>query len=188
MADAETEIDLDQLHQAIIDTIAAKFGSAGTGELPTVEDYPEDRKPPAAAKCVIELVEAPADGAADPGTEQQAFLTRWEARVMIHSLRTPNAKRAVRKLALALAAFIRLQRWGLPVGAADVIGAFPDDFDPELDQFEVWRVEWQQVAHIGATVWTNDGTLPVEVLASYSPLTGPPNIEHYEPITEPPEA
>jgi hypothetical protein len=26
----------------------------------------------------------------------------------------------------------------------------------ELDQYLVWRVEWQQVGHFGASVWVDD--------------------------------
>lgn len=42
----------------------------------------------------------------------------------------------IRKLAAALAAWVHMQRWGLPVGAADVLGCWPDDFDPGLEQYE----------------------------------------------------
>lgn len=42
----------------------------------------------------------------------------------------------IRNLAAALAAWVYMQRWGLPVGAADVLGCWPDDFDPGLEQYE----------------------------------------------------
>ena len=42
----------------------------------------------------------------------------------------------IRKLAAALAAWVHMQRWGLQVGAADVLGCWPDDFDPGLEQYE----------------------------------------------------
>ena len=42
----------------------------------------------------------------------------------------------IRKLAAALVAWVHMQRWGLQVGAADVLGCWPDDFDPGLEQYE----------------------------------------------------
>ena len=57
----------------------------------------------------------------------------------------------------------------------------------DLDQFVVWRVEWQQPLHIGVSVWNNDGMIPIEVLLSYVPDIGPGNEEKYEPIDGVPE-
>ncbi|MGE4169143.1 MAG: hypothetical protein AB7F28_00290 [Candidatus Margulisiibacteriota bacterium] len=178
MADANTEIDLDEIHQAIIDAIEDQFP-----DLKTVADYYEDRKKIPLPACFIELTEL-TQADMDPGTDQLALLSRWEARVII-GFRTQNAKRNVRKLVTALAAFIRTQRWGKPIGSAEVIGCYPDEFNPGLDQYEVWRVEWTQVIHFGASVWTNDGTLPTSVEVAFSPNTG--ETEDYSPVVEPEE-
>lgn len=167
----DTEISLDALHQAIIDRIAAQFPA-----VVTVEDYREDRKRISLPAILIELDEL--DGAPDddPGTEQLAARARWVARIII-GFRTANAEREIRKLAAALGAFIHQQRWGQPVEAAQVLSIAPDTFDPELDQYVVWGVEWQQVVHLGASVWVPDGELPEAVLYSYVPRVGEP----YEP-------
>lgn len=167
----DTEISLDALHQAIIDRIAAQFPA-----VVTVEDYREDRKRIPLPAILIELDEL--DGAPDddPGTEQLAARARWVARIII-GFRTANAEREIRKLAAALGAFIHQQRWGQPVEAAQVLSIAPDTFDPELDQYVVWSVEWQQVVHLGASVWVPDGELPETVLYSYVPRVGEP----YEP-------
>lgn len=175
MADANTEIDLDEVHQAIIDTIQVQFP-----DLKTVTDYHEDRKKFPLPACFIELTEL-TQADMDPGTDQLALLARWEARVII-GFRTQTAKRNIRKLVTSLAAFIRLQRWGKPVGPAEIIGCFPDDFNPGLDQYEVWRVEWTQVIHFGSSIWTNDGQLPTDILVAFSPNTG--QEEDYLPVVE----
>ena len=65
-----------------------------------------------------------------------------------------------------------MQRWGLPVGAADVLGCRPDDFDPGLEQYECWRVEWQQVIHLGTSDWTSDGATPTDPAVSFVPAIG----------------
>lgn len=175
MADAVTEIDLDLVHQAIVDAIKDQFE-----DLKTVTDYHEDRKKFSLPACFIELTEL-SQADIDPGTDQLALLSRWEAQLII-GFRTPAAKRSIRKLVTSLAAFIRLQRWGQPVGPAEVIGCFPDDFNPGLDQYEVWRVEWTQVIHFGSSVWNNEGEIPTEVLVAFSPNIG--EEEDYSPIVE----
>jgi hypothetical protein len=75
---------------------------------------------------------------------------------------TTNVEREARKLAAALAAFLHLRRWeGVVTGPAEVVGFGPDNFDPDLDQYEVWKVEWSHVLHLGKSVWEPEpGTVP----------------------------
>lgn len=172
--DANTVVDLTKLHQAIVSDIAAAFPS-----LATVEFYREERTNLPVPACILELTELEALGDDDPGTEQLAVLAKFEASLII-SFRSPTARLSVRLLAAALSAWLRHQRWTdpdnptkkLPTGAAQVIGAFPDDFravgmarEQDLPQFEIWRVEWQQIVHLGASVWLPDGSeiVPGEV-------------------------
>lgn len=201
MANADTRVTLDALHNAIGQAIANKFPT-----LATVESYRLDRKALPLPACLFELVEfETSDDAMDPGTEQLAVTARFEARFFI-GFKTPNAKVQIRKLAAAFAAFARLNRWGVPVGPAQVIGAYPDDFDPELDQFECWRVEWTQVVHLGEPLewdgsglagrpewsgglihgvnWDSDGTdgNPVGPVYSWVPKVGIGNEHYYRPL------
>lgn len=183
MADAVTEISLDTLHTAIAADIAEAFPA-----LKTVEFYREenDRKSLPLPACLLELTEFEEANDLDPGTDQQAVDARFEARIIV-GFRTANAKREVRKLAAALAAWLRNRRWAdpancsrkLPTGAARFLGAMPDEFDPRLDQYEVWRVEWAQVLHLGDTVWKGDGVQPSEIYVGYSPEIGPENLAKY---------
>lgn len=177
---ADTEIDLDDLQDAIADQIAAAFP-----EFQTVEFYREERdrdRLPVPA-CLLELTGLEPTADADPGTGQLAASARFEARIVI-GFRTPNAKRAVRKLAAALAAFLHHRRWGRPVGPAQVIEATPDDFTPELDNCEVWRVEWEQVVHLGESVWIgSDAITPTDVRVSWVPRVGIPHEPDYERVT-----
>jgi|GEM_PF-805806 len=145
--DANTEIDLNQLHQSIIDAIALQFP-----DLATVDDYHEERKRLASPACLIELADMEGSPDDAPGTEQLAMLARFEARIII-GFRTANAKREIRKLAAAIGVFIQANRFGQPISPAEVTAITPDDFSPELDQYEVWRIEWQHIIHLGATVW-----------------------------------
>lgn len=168
MANANTVTTLDAVHAGIVTAIQAQFP-----DLATVEAYRLDRKSLPIPACLIELTELDAAPEIDPGTEQLAVNARFEARFVIGFRQgMKNPKLEVRKLAAAFAAFARLKRWGCPIGPAEVIGCYQDDFDPELDQYECWRVEWQQVIHLGNTVWTDEGEVPTQVLASFSPKIG----------------
>lgn len=171
--DANTEVDLAVLHDAIVADIKAAFP-----DLVTVEFYREDdRKTLPKPACLLELSELEAIPDDDPGTEQLAVMAKFEAELVI-DFRTPKAKQSIRLLAASLAAWLRMRRWTnysgttpkLPTGEALVIGAYQDDFNvygrdsnKGLEQYEVWRVEWQQRVHLGKTVWTNEGETPEEV-------------------------
>lgn len=174
----DTEIDLDALHTAVVNAIEEQFPS-----VVTVADYREDRQRLPLPAILIELDDIEAAPDEDPGTEQLAARTRWIARIII-GFRTANAEREVRKLAAALGAFIHMQRWGQPVEAAQVLTISPDTFDPSLDQYVVWAVEWQQIVHLGASVWKPDGELPETVLYSHVPRIGIPYEDEYKPLED----
>lgn len=181
MANANTVTTLDAVHAGIVDAIKAQFPT-----LQTVEAYRLDRKSMPTPACLIEMTEMDAAPEIDPGTEQLAVNARFEARFAISFRQgANNPKLEVRKLAAAFAAFARLKRWGCPIGPAEVIGCYQDDFDPELDQFECWRVEWQQVIHLGDTVWTDDGIVPSPVY-SWAPEIGIPHEPDYVAFDEVP--
>jgi hypothetical protein len=168
--DRNTEVTLDQLYSGIVASIAAKFPDLH------VEAEREDRdmKRLPVPCCLVDLTEMSEANDHDPGTGQQAVNATFTGQLIMGFRQDTgkNARKEVRKLAAALAAHVRLQRWGCPVGPAYVVGAFPDDFDPDLDQFECWRVEWEQVVHLGETVWTNDGVQPTVVMLGQVPLVG----------------
>lgn len=183
MANAITNIDLGELHQAIQAAIQAQFPAFKIVEFYREE---EDRKPPPPEQlpaCLLEMSEMEAALDEDPGTEQLPVYARFEARVMI-GFRTPRAKIEIRKLAGALAAWIFKNKHfhGKPTGPAEIIGLSPDDFDPELDRFEVWRVEWRSIVHLGETIWTDEGVTPSAPLYSWSPDIGNGNAHKYQDV------
>ena len=174
----DTALDLDALHDGIIASIRAAFP-----DIATVEDYREERQSLPIPAVLIELTELEPAPDEDPGTEQLAALARFDAHIVL-GFRTPQIKREIRKLAAALALHVHTNRWGQRVGPAEVTAIVPDDFTPELDQFEVWRVEWQQMVHIGESVWRNDGAAPIPFF-SWAPQIGPDNEPAYEPVLPP---
>jgi hypothetical protein len=167
---ANTYVDLGALHDAIVEDIKAQFP-----DMQTVEFYrTEERKGLQLPAIILNLAEFENEPDIDPGTEQLAVTARFEAEIIM-GFRTTNVKLEIRKFAAAIAAWMRKRRFtreNVHTGPAEVIGCYPDDFDPELDQYEVWRLEWAQVLHLGNSVWTNDGTIPTQVFAGYAPDIG----------------
>ncbi|MTH78750.1 hypothetical protein [Paracoccus aestuariivivens] len=164
MTQPDTAIDL----ATMISSITASI-SAAVPRLQMVEAYPEIRLNLPTPACLVELIELePVD---NPGTEQLAVLARFEAYILV-AFRELDAKVQVAKLAAAVAHHVQGERWGLPVEPATIAAIAPSDFEPELDQFEIWAVEWHQTIHIGESVWQSDGPVPRQVLASWSPEIG----------------
>ncbi len=178
-AQPDNALDLDALHDGIRGSIAAAFP-----DLATVEDYREDRRSLPLPAVLIELVDMEPDPDLDAGTEQLGVVLRFELQIVI-GFRAPNAKREIRKLAAALAQHVNGQRWGQRVGPARVTDITREDFAPELDKYEVWRIEFEQTGAIGNSVWTNDGTTPREVLTSWSPEVGPAHVAAYRAVSTP---
>lgn len=174
---ANTETTLDLYHQAVRDQIAAAFPDLKTVAWYHEEDERNDKL--ALPACLLEVTDMPTEGDRDPQTGQMAFNLRVEARLVI-GFRTPKAKLEIRKLSSALAVWMRDRRFQPASGPADVLGAFRDDFSPVLDQFEVWRVEWDQIVHLGESVWVDDGETPDQPVYSWSPDIGTGNADKYQ--------
>lgn len=168
MADANTEIELDPLHDAIAAQIATAFPSFRVVEFYR-DDESERVETPA---CLLEMTEAEPAPEMDAGSGQWPAHLRFEARILM-SARSANAKREIRKAATALATWLNLRRFaGIPTDECKVISCERDDFTPRRDKFECWRVEWVQLAFLGASAWNNDGTIPTEVYFSFDPDIG----------------
>jgi hypothetical protein len=171
---ANTEIKLEDLHATIEAAIKAKFP-----DLKTVEFYREDRDSLDLPACLLDLTEFEEEPKEDPGTGQLAVMARFEAEFVL-GFRTPKAKLSARILAAAFAHFVSSRRWpGGKVGKAESIQAYKSDFKPELDQYEVWCVEWRQIVHLGESVWKDEGTVPTTVFLGHAPKIGIPHVDHY---------
>lgn len=144
-------INLDTFHDSILERIAAQFP-----DFQEVKDYPRavDKVPTPA--CYVMMTEA--NPAADPGTDQLKLTLRFEA-LVIYGFKAEKSKRSVRAAAVDLALFIKNQRWGAFCGPATIEGIQADGFSPELDAYNVWRVDWTQDAYVGPSVW-DDTAVP----------------------------
>lgn len=198
---ADTEIDLTVLHDAIVADIAAAFPSFSTVQFyrGDGEDDGAERNSVPVPACILDMTEMEAQPDDDPGTEQIAVMASFEAELII-TFRTPRPKHTIRLLAANLAAFLHKRRWTnpalpdkkLPTGPALVIGAYKDDFtgrgtgqnNTDLPQFEIWRVEWQQLLHLGVGVWGDAGATPDEPVYSWVPEIGFGHEDDYKEFDE----
>lgn len=178
MMDPNGFLDLDALQDAIVSDIKAQYPA-----LVTVEFYrTEDRKNLPLPAVLLDLCEFEGDPEIDDGTGMLSVKARFEAQI-IFGFKEPNVKREIRKFAAAFAAWLRLRRWtGISTDAAEVVGAHPDEFDPRLDQYEVWCVEWSQGLYLGCNEWIPGPALPTGVLVGYAPDIGVPHKGDYTPI------
>lgn len=173
-----TAVDLAALHAAMKSQLAAQFSAA------VVDYYNRPGERIASPSILFELEEIAADDPDDTGTEQIAVRLKWNAFVVL-SYKAPN-KLALRTLAASVMAFIRGRRWGQPVGAANVVGAFPDLIDGQPEDYEVMRIEFEHEALLGTDVWPG-GSLPLEVYLGFAPEIGPDHEDDYIRVDELPE-
>lgn len=178
MADFDPEVKIEELHGLIKAQVKAAFP-----DFKTVEFYRDDETqlmPTPACLMAMTEVEPTED---NYGTGQWPVLLRFEAHiVMAH--RGPTTKMEVRKAAMALATWLHQLRHFGQGDEIQVIACEPDEFAPVADKFMAWRVEFVVGAAIGETAWKNDGTIPTDVLFSWSPEIGNGNAEKYEPIAD----
>lgn len=186
MMNADTQITLDQYYAAVVSDISARFPVFGTVEFDRGDI---ERKHLPVPACLLEITEFEDDGENDPGTEAWQCNARVEARI-VFGFRTERVKLQCRKLATALAHFLRLRRFGhpekpgtkLPTGAAMLVGCYEDDFSPVLDKYEVWRVEWIQNMTFGPSIWNDEGETPDKVYVGIAPDIGKGNEGQYTQI------
>ncbi len=159
-------LDLGAALDTVIAMLAAEFDS-----FKTVAAEDEARKALAVPALIVQISELEPDPDKDPHTGQFPCLIRLEARIVMGH-RTPGVRREVLRAAGAVAAFVHSNRLGVAWGAATVIAVDPDEFAPQADSFDIWRVEWVHAADLGTSYFVDDGVTPARVLTSWSPDIG----------------
>ena len=147
-----TFTQIQQYQDAIESKIKARFPVFNT-----VKPFPQERLHgeitlPAFLYEINELEAAPSH---DGGSGQAPVDVRVECHLLF-SFTDRDINRRAPALAADVLAFAHKQRWGVPCEPCETIGAAPDSFNPELEQYCVWRVDWHQVLDLGDNVWAND--------------------------------
>jgi len=143
--------NIEALHEAIKSGLAEKFAGV------TVDFYARPGEKITTPGILIELDEILADDPDEIGNEQLAATLNFNAYV-VFDYKT-GKKLGVRTLAAAVLAYVRGQRWGVSVGSASALGAYPDRIEGREDDYEVMRVEFSHEALFGDDVWRLDSVL-----------------------------
>lgn len=179
MADANTEVTLPQLQEAIAAAIRAAFPDFRMVEF----DRDDEDEAIATPACLLHFVEAEPDPDSDAGTGQWCARARFEARVLTNARKTDRVD--VKVFAVALAAWLNLRRFaGVFADPCQVIACEPDEFAPSVEKFRVWRVEFVIPAMFGNSAWLQDGETP-QSFFSFAPYIGIPYEPAYSPIEGP---
>lgn len=142
------ETNLNALHDGIVAGLAAQFPSC------SVSVYGRPGEKISTPAILIEIEDIIASDPDETGTEQLSVTFGVNAYAVLDYKGT--SKKAVRALAASVMAFVRGERWGQPVGPANVTGAQPDVIAGREDDYEVMRVEFTHEGLLGADVWTAD--------------------------------
>lgn len=158
---------LEILRQAILE---------GIGELPGVQlcsAFPRRMDKVMLPAVFVDLVEL--EPGTDPGTDELALITHWEARVVVAESQ-PDADEVIRSLVLAVMYWLFSHPWPQEnIGRASLKQAGPDHFAPELQGHVIWLIEWTHLIRIGDSVWDGSGVIPEQVFFGIG--------EEYEEIT-----
>jgi len=193
MQDNYPETDLALFIQAIIKDIKERFPSLVNVEF--FPDEPEANTRMPVPACLLDVSEMEVDLDEDPGTGQTPTRLSFSAFLVISGLQDGNTKLQIRLMAAALVSWLKMRHWRdprdpgteeepnhLPSDPAMPVGAYRDDFDPRLDRYEVWRVDWEQVIYLGKSDF-DSSFLPSRVWLGLAPDIGAEHREDYVEIT-----
>lgn len=113
----------------------------------------DDIKLPA---ILIDLVEL--ESGDDPGTEELALISHWEARVLVSDQMVESDL-----WALVQAAMLWLFNHSWPetnIGRAQLKQTGPDHFSPEFQGHRIWLIERTQSVRVGESVWDGSTVVP----------------------------
>lgn len=150
---------LTDLHTAIVARL--------TTDMPTLQTcaaYPDLQRRVVLPAVLVDIPEL--YPSVDAGTEQLGLTASCRA-LCIYDPKQANADLEVRNLAAMVAYNIyKASRFGQPVSPAKIRRIGEDAFEPELDGYLVWVVEWIHDIQIGNSIWDGAGVTPSEINVS----------------------
>ncbi|WP_257835023.1 hypothetical protein [Burkholderia glumae] len=167
--------NLRQLHDAIETGLRRCLP-----DLDRIHAYPKVGKSIETPFVAIELAEL--EPGHDDGTGRGPLLARLQARVIVDPL-TDGAELQVRELASRVLQAVHGATWDLPVTPGRQVGSASEDpFQPALETYLVWLVEWEHEFDLG------DVFEPPEkgrsILWGVDPETGPHYMDRYRALPD----
>lgn len=88
----------------------------------------------------------------------------------------------VRNAAMAISLKVEESRFGMAIEPAVFVSAEPDAFNPDLDDYAVWSIRFNQDVEVGEDAFKPEGLTPTTVKVGYSPDIGQANTDKYEKV------
>ncbi|MFA0194475.1 hypothetical protein AB4501_26305 [Vibrio sp. 10N.222.55.E8] len=88
----------------------------------------------------------------------------------------------IRNAAMAIGLKVEESRFGMAIEPAVFVSAEPDAFNPELDEYAVWSIRFNQDVEVGEDAFKPEGLTPTMVKVGYSPDIGQVNSDKYEQV------
>lgn len=88
----------------------------------------------------------------------------------------------IRNAAMAIGLKVEECRFGMVIEPAVFVSAEPDAFNPELDEYAVWSIRFNQDVEVGEDAFKPEGLTPTMVKVGYSPDIGQANSDKYEQV------
>lgn len=171
-------LHLDDYHDAVKSHIAAELDW-----LKSVDDYPEQfgvLETPCAFFGVVDW-----DRSEDQRMTGELSVVLSCQLLIAFGQSGKVSSRAVRNAAMAASLKIDEQRFGLEVTTAQFVSAEPWAFDPDLDQYVVWAVNFRHEIEVGEDQFDLvPDFLPTEVNVAQAPKNGADHLDDYEQLKD----
>lgn len=147
MTDKDTGINVEQLlvrirelvHNGMPDILLVD----GDEDLQDISSFPAVR---------VSLTRLDPDRAFNPGTEQTAVFLVLKAHVLVAENQSAPLRESRHK-AMTLVSLVQWQRWGFPVGPAELDSVAPESISVHGAHPVAWTVTWKHAAFLGRSVW-----------------------------------
>ncbi len=118
--------------------------------------FPKRRDDIRLPAILIDLAELEPGG--DPGTDELALISHWEARILVSD---QMAESDLWALVQAAMFWLFNHTWpGTNIGRVRLKQAGPDHFSPEFQGHRIWLIEWTQSIRVGESVWDGSTVIP----------------------------
>ena len=171
-------IKLGEALDAVVAALTAKFPVVHS--VVAEDESHTDLRLPA---IIVQISEIEPTPDADQHEGQFPCNVHFEARIILGH-RTPKVRRLICEGSAGVAAFVHNNRMGVPWGAGVVLACEPDEFAPQVDKFDVWRVEWVHAANVGPFLALPDEFQPTQVFLSRAPEIGVPHESDYVEVSK----
>lgn len=169
-------VHLDSYHAAVSDHIAAELPW-----LKSVDDYPEQFEKLSTPCAFFGVVDW--DRAEDQRMTGELSVVLSCQLLVVFGQAGQVSSKAVRNAAMAMSVKIDEQRFGLEVDPAQFVSAAPWAFDPDLDQYVVWAVNFVHQIEVGEDQFDLvPDFLPSQVNVGQVPKNGADNLDEYEQV------